>query len=374
MTTKKLARMDNNLGTDVFSPANFLKYSCRNTCSIIPEYVNKKIYENGTQEQRRNAWKNVIITEQLRGVRYSTGMMQSLLRGTSKKYRAIYNAENTEDLPGTLIRVEGGRTRGGETVSEAYRYSGYMYDFLKRKFERNSINDNGLKLESTVHYGENYNNAFWNGTQMVYGDGDGQIFNHFTKSMDVVGHELTHGITQYEAALEYSNEPGALNESFSDVFGSLVKQYILKQTVDKADWLIGAELFTKKVRGRGPVVALRSMKEPGEAYDDPIIGKDPQRSHVKDLFTDSSDNGGVHINSGIPNKAFYLTAMEIGGRAWESAGKIWYITLRDRLREHSVFKDAARMTYEVAGTEFGLGSTEQRAVKNGWKGVGIIVT
>ncbi|CAN5593734.1 hypothetical protein BH18THE1_BH18THE1_04570 [soil metagenome] len=166
-----------------------------------------------------------------------------------------------------------------------------------------------MKLDSTVHYGEDYNNAFWNGTQMVYGDGDGEIFQRFTKSIDVIGHELTHGVTQYEAALEYEGQAGALNESFSDVFGSLVKQYSLKQKVDKADWLIGNGLFGSKGRG----IALRSMKRPGTAYDDPTIGKDPQPAHMKDYVKTTSDNGGVHINSGIPIDLFTLPRWNLVG-------------------------------------------------------------
>ena len=156
-------------------------------------------------------------------------------------------------------------------------------------------------------------------------------------------------------------------KDFSDVLGSLVKQHTLKQKVDKADWLIGAGLFRKKVKGE----ALRSMKEPGSAYDDPVIGKDPQPAHMKDYVDTTSDNGGVHINSGIPNRAFSLTAIELGGNAWERAGMIWYVTLRDRLRENSSFQDAADLTYSVAGNLFGKGSSEQKAVANGWKGVGI---
>jgi Zn-dependent metalloprotease len=252
-------------------------------------------------------------------------------------------------------------------VSEAYRYSGSTYNFYKQVFDRKSIDSRGMRLDSTVHYGEDYNNAFWNGTQMVYGDGDGEVFQRFTKCIDVVGHELTHGVTQYEAALEYEGQAGALNESFSDVFGSLVKQYTLRQTVDKADWLIGSELFARQVKG----FALRSMKDPGTAYDDPTIGKDPQPGHMKDYVRTSSDNGGVHINSGIPNRAFFLTAMELGGYAWEKAGKIWYITLRDRLRERSDFKSAANLTFEVAGSLYGRKSKEQNAVKNAWNLVGI---
>lgn len=338
-------------------------------CFIVPEYVNKRIYENGTRNQKLNAWQNLIITEQLRGRRNVAGMLQAFMPRSPRLYRVIYDAENSEKLPGLIVRSEGQRAKGGPTINEAYKYSGTTYDFFRKIFDRNSINDSGMDLESTVHYGEDYNNAFWNGTQMVYGDGDGDIFNRFTKSLDVVAHELTHGITQYEAALEYHGQSGALNESFSDIFGSLIKQYSLKQTAEKADWLIGKDLFTNKIKG----IALRSMKEPGTAYDDPVIGKDPQPGHMKNYVKTTSDNGGVHINSGIPNKAFYLTATEIGGYAWEKAGQIWYIALRDRLRERANFKNVVDITFEVAGNIFGKNSTEQKAVANGWKGVGLPV-
>jgi Zn-dependent metalloprotease len=336
-------------------------------CFIIPEYVNKKIVEKGTKEQKERAWKNVILTEQLRGRRQVTGLLTSLLSVSDRLQRAIYDAQNAESLPGTLVRVEGGKVKGGTPVTEAYDYSGDTYKYFKEVHERNSINARGMKLDSTVHYGEDYNNAFWNGEQMVYGDGDGEIFQRFTKCIDVIGHELTHGVTQYEAALEYEGQSGALNESFSDVFGSLVKQYVLKQNVDEADWLIGAGLFSRKVKG----VALRSMKEPGTAYNDPTIGKDPQPGHMKNYVKTTSDNGGVHINSGIPNRAFYFAAQEIGGYAWEKTGKIWYITLRDRLRENANFQATANLTLDVAGSLYGKGSKEQKAVLNAWRKVGI---
>ena len=148
------------------------------------------------------------------------------------------------------------------------------------------------------------------------------MFNRFTVAVDVIGHELTHGVTQFEAKLAYWDQSGALNESFSDIFRSLVKQKKLNQTADQADWLIGAGLFTSNVKG----LAIRSMKEPGTAYDDPLLGKDPQPAHMRHYVNTTSDNGGVHINSGIPNRAFYLAALEIGGHAWERAGKIWYMT------------------------------------------------
>jgi Zn-dependent metalloprotease len=177
-------------------------------------------------------------------------------------------------------------------------------------------------------------------------------------------------VTQYESNLFYQGQSGALNESFSDVMGIQVKQRILNQTAEQADWLIGAGMFTSKVNG----VALRSMKAPGTAYDDPVIGKDPQPANMKDYVRTSKDNGGVHINSGIPNHAFYLVATELGGYAWEKAGKIWYNAfLLGRVRSRATFQDAANVTSKVAGELFGIGSSEQKAVKDGWAGVGIKV-
>src|SRR5919205_959577 len=202
---------------------------------------------------------------------------------------------------------------------------GDTFDFYWAAYQRDSIDDAGMPLIGTVHYQQDYDNAFWNGRQMVFGDGDCDLFNRFTIALDVVGHELTHGVSGDEVNLRYAGQPGALNESVSDVFGSLVKQYIHKQTADQADWLIGQGLFTAKVHG----VALRSMKAPGPAYDDPVLGKDPQPATMSGYVHTTADNGGVHINSGIPNHAFYLVATALGGHAWEKAGHIWYETIRD---------------------------------------------
>ena len=221
-----------------------------------------------------------------------------------------------------------------------------------------------MPLIATVHYDQKFDNAFWDGRQMVFGDGDGVVFNRFTISLDVIGHELTHGVTGSEVNLTYSGQSGALNESVSDVFGSLVKQFALKQTAGEADWLIGAGLLTFKDQ------ALRSMKAPGTAYDDPRIGKDTQPGHMKDYVTTQEDSGGVHTNSGIPNRAFYLAATAIGGPAWKRAGRIWYVTLRDRLRHDSGFQEAARLTAEVAAELFG-GGAEVQAVRAAWETVGV---
>ncbi|HZC02038.1 MAG TPA: M4 family metallopeptidase, partial [Gammaproteobacteria bacterium] len=243
--------------------------------------------------------------------------------------------------------------------------------FFWEAYDRNSIDDEGLPLDATVHYGQQYDNAFWDGRRMVFGDGDGEIFNRFTVAVDVIGHELAHGVTEDEAGLIYNAQAGALNESMSDVFGSLVKQRPLRQTADQADWLIGAGLLTSNVRG----VALRSMKAPGTAYDDPMLGKDPQPAHMRDYVRTDRDNGGVHINSGIPNHAFYLVATRLGGQAWERAGRIWYETLRDsQLRPNTGFQRFAGLTVTVAGRLYDTGSPEQQAVREGWNQVGIALT
>jgi hypothetical protein len=203
---------------------------------------------------------------------------------------------------------------------------------------------------------------------MVFGDGDGTIFNRFTIAIDVIGHELAHGVTQHTAGLEYHDQSGALNESMSDVFGALVKQRALNQTADKADWLIGGGLLAEGRNG----VALRSMKAPGTAYDDWLLGKDPQPDHMSKYDHTTSDNGGVHINSGIPNKAFYLAATAIGGKAWEKAGHIWYQALLDpRLSPTAQFQDFADLTVEIAGKLYD--DAVQDAVSKAWKSVGINV-
>jgi Zn-dependent metalloprotease len=209
---------------------------------------------------------------------------------------------------------------------------------------------------------------------MVFGDGDGTLFNRFTISVDVIGHELTHGVTGDEVNLVYLNQPGALNESVSDVFGSLIKQYVNQQTADQADWLIGEGLFTAQVHSDNPPAALRSMKAPGTAYNDPLIGKDPQPDNMRDYVRTNQDNGGVHINSGIPNHAFYLAATNIGGYAWEQAGQIWYDTIRDKqLKKTATFSAFANRTIINAGHRYGTNSTQQKAVVDAWKQVGVRV-
>jgi Zn-dependent metalloprotease len=246
---------------------------------------------------------------------------------------------------------------------------GSTYRFYWDIFNRDSIDDEGMPLHGTVHFDKDYDNAFWDGREMIYGDGDQEQFDRFTKSIDVIGHELTHGVTQNEAGLIYWAETGALNESISDVFGSLVKQYQNNQTASQADWLIGAGLLMPSVNG----VAIRSMKAPGTAFNDPILGQDPQPSHMSNYVHTLDDNGGVHINSGIPNHAFYLAAIRLGGYAWDHLGTIWYETLlHPLLKRTAKFSDFAQITLLNAQQLF-PGGPEAQAVGDSWAQVGIMI-
>jgi Zn-dependent metalloprotease len=339
-------------------------------CYIIPPHILDHVSEQGDSTQRERARRTIAATEQGRGRRAALGPMLLASLSTGTKRRTIYDARQGTRLPGTLVRSEDGHASQDKAVEEAYSGSGDTYDFYKQILHRNSIDNRGLRLDSTVHYDRDFDNAFWNGQQMVYGDGDGVLFTNFTSCLDVIGHELTHGVTASTANLDYQDQSGALNESISDVFGSLVKQWKLKQSVKEADWLIGAGLLAKGIKGK----ALRSMKEPGTAYDDPQLGKDPQPAGMKDYLTTMEDNGGVHINSGIPNRAFFLVADALGGYAWEKAGLIWYDALTKLLQHDSDFQAAANATFTAATLRYGHGSLEQKAVSTAWETVGIGVT
>jgi hypothetical protein len=212
-----------------------------------------------------------------------------------------------------------------------------------------------------VHYEHNYDNAFWDGSQLVFGDGDGRVFARFTKPIDVLGHELSHAVTQHTANLTYQGQSGALNESLSDVFGACIKQRHLAQDAASADWLVGEGIFLSGINGK----ALRSMSEPGTAYDDPQLGQDPQVGSMVDYVETASDNGGVHINSGIPNRAFVIAARAIGGETWQGAGRIWYATLTSGLAADTDFVTFAEATVVASGEHAG-------AVEGAWHEVGVL--
>lgn len=338
-------------------------------CSIVPQFILRNIARNGDAEDRVRAlaaleWTAVPRLERQAPVAVLAG---PLIVPSRARKRTVYDAQQERELPGRRVRAEGSRPSRDVAVNEAFDGAGRTFDFFHTVMGRTSIDDRGMRIESTVHFGRGFSNAHWNGRQMIYGDGDGKYFRRFTSSLDVIAHELMHGVTQYAAGIGFSGQCGALAEHYSDVFGVLVKQYARRQTAARADWLVGAELFTDRVNG----AAIRSMKAPGTAYDDPILGRDPQPSHMRRYVRTSADDRGVHINSGIPNHAFYLVATMLGGRAWEVAGRIWYHALTHDLGPRSRFQQCANATWRAAGTLYGEGSEPQEAVRAGWGAVGI---
>lgn len=289
-------------------------------------------------------------------------------------HREVHNASHSDDndlLPGALLLTEGQPAPANveAAISECYANLGHTFDFYAQVLQRNSIDDRGLPLIGSIHFGTAYGNAFWNSKQMVFGDGNTFIYN-FTAALDVIGHELTHGVTENTAGLAYHGQSGALNESVSDVFGVMVKQYHLNEKAADADWLIGEDCLLPGVKG----VALRSMKAPGTAFDDPRFGKDPQPARMADYQQSSDDDdgdyGGVHTNSGIPNHAFYLAAVGLGGYAWERAGKIWYQTLLDgKMKPECDFKGFADIACGVAKEMYG--EEAHYMVRKAWVDVGV---
>jgi Zn-dependent metalloprotease len=362
---------------ETVAPAESGRLAC---CFIAPPNLLARLAESDRPDQRDAALRTIAASASLRTQRsFVNQVMRELnvkvgdlafIAPPAGEQRTVYDVEHggRSSLPGRRVRGEGDPPSGDDAVNEAYDGADNVYDFYKGVFDRDSIDGSGLELISSVHYGVGFDNAFWNGAQMVYGDGSGHLFveGGLTKAIDVIGHEMTHGVTQHTAGLRYGSQPGALNESMSDVFGSLVKQYTLDQSAEEADWLIGEGTLLPQL-GR----ALRSMKEPGTAYEG-----DPQPAHMSDyvdLPDDNdprNDNGGVHINSGIPNRAFYLTAAAMGGNAWEVTGRIWYATLTERLHPDSDFGAAAQATVEVAGELFDAKAEE--AVRTAWREVGVL--
>jgi Zn-dependent metalloprotease len=335
---------------------------------IVPPDLLRDVIRSGNQGERETAADTMAIDQTFRTLRAAFAAtvaanqvaMRPMGGVGGKPQRTIYDQGNSPAIAlGMVARTEGQKAVRDPAVNEAYDGFGATYKLFWEVFGRNSMDNAGMQLLGLVHYSANYANAFWDGQgHMFFGDGDGQLFVRMTKSLDVIGHELAHGVTQFESNFVYQGQSGALNESMSDVFGSLTKQYKKKQTAAKADWLIGNDVV-------GPALkpALRSMKAPGTANQ-----YDKQPATMDKFVVTAADNGGVHINSGIPNHAFYVAATELGGKAWERAGLIWYDSLRDeKLKPTSGFKAFARATVRQADQRYGATSEEVDAVRAGWE-------
>lgn len=256
--------------------------------------------------------------------------------------RQIYDAQNGNDLPGDLVRAEGDDPAGDAEADTAYANFGEIHDYFWTTFERDSYDDEGASLIATTRYRQDpdhpYRNAYWDPQrrQMVFGEG-------YADPLDVTAHEVTHALTEATAGLEYQGESGALNESISDIFAS---------NVDPDDWEIGEDL---------PDGAIRDMADP-ERFDQP--------AHVDDYqdLPDDVDNGGVHINSGIPNRAYYNMVQRIGREASE---QIVYRALTEHLEPDSGFEDFRTASLLAAEELYGEDSSEYRGVDAAFRDVGL---
>jgi len=251
------------------------------------------------------------------------------------------------------------------SVSAHYNAS-KVTEFYKNLFDRNSLDNNGMMIKSFTHYGYNYNNAFWDGYEMIYGDGDGTNFTYLSGDLDVVGHEMTHGVISNTANLSYHNESGALNESMADVFGILIETYNKYNianggnwTFNAADWVIGDDIYTPYIPGD----ALRSLSNP-TLYGQP----DNMTNYANSADTQNGDWGGVHTNSGITNKAAYLVAKSIG---MKKTAEIYYRALVTYMSPDTGFEQAENCLAQAATDLYGQDSAEVAAVNNAFYSVGV---
>lgn len=366
-----------NLHQPIVNTYNQQQSPCKHHehCTVIPPYMQERIGASIDDPIAKEQFNEILARQKrLRSKRaklFSGKKKARAVAAQNNEIIKIYDAQSRTNLPGVF--VENAMNSQDNEVKEAYNWSLKTHEFFQEYFDRNSIDNKGMEMISTVHFDKNYSNAFWDGRQMVYGDGDGQIFNEFTGDSDITAHEITHGITQFDNDLDYISQSGALNESISDVFGSMVKQYVQGESVETADWLIGEQLVI------GDNYALRSMKSPGTAYvDHPVLGTDIQPATMDEYDYSSRDNYGVHINSGIPNHAFYIFAnrlYEIDNEkyhfSWSGAGKVWYLA-KNRIHNKATFLDFANATIIASEEIFGKDSAEAAAVRYSWADVKVL--
>jgi vibriolysin len=277
--------------------------------------------------------------------------------------RKTYSANNTSSLPGTLGRSENEGAVANIDVNAAYDNAGYVYDYYFATFGRDSFDNQGATLISTVNYGSRYNNAFWNGEQMVYGDGDGQVLSPLGRSLDVTGHEITHAVTERTAGLIYSGESGGLNESMSDIFGSAIEA-ARNGVIDERTWLLGEDVWTPNTPGD----ALRYLDDPakdGESLDD---------------YNSMNSWIDVHYSSGISNLAFKLlvtggkhprgkSTAEVPALGMEQASAIFFRALTVYMTEDSNF-EAARVATAQAAKDL-YGESAAAAVHKTWDALNV---
>ena len=335
----------------------------RRAAGVIPPALLEEIAQRGSSDERE--WAESTIAS-------SPGSSTWLKADTTSAIwlspirRAVLDAHRGEDVQAaTLARGEGDVPTGDDAVDEVYDALGTTAGFYQDIFDYSFADSDERTVTAVVHYGTEFANCFWDGSRLIVGDGDGKVFNRFSSAPEVIAHELSHDVMT-ATGLVYNGQSGAMFESLCDVFGVLSKQYSLHQTsAAEAGWLVGEGLL---VNGG----AIRSMADPGTAYDDPVLGRDSQPAHFDDYVADSGGFSSPLINCGIPNRAFYLAATALPGPAWQSAGQIWYAAaMSGRLRPNSGFAAFAGLTIAECRERFGDDGPELDAVRNAWRTVGV---
>lgn len=336
-------------------------------CHIIPPHlVESTAGRAPTRRMRRDFGRDAA----LRASRSLMTPERAAGGATRPANRSVWDAHEGWEFPGTLVRDDGDTEVQDGEANRLWGVAGEILEFLYDIYGWSGINGCGTDLACVLHVGHAYSNAFWNGELLAVGDGDQVNFTSFLVDSTVVAHEIGHGVVQNTVGLTYTGQSGALNESFGDVFGVLCEQYALDEMAVDADWLVGQGIFTPDINA----TALRSLKEPGTAYNDPRLGKDPQPSTMAGYWSTTEDQGGVHVNSGIPNHAFYLASMAVGGHAWEQTGRVWMdVMLRRMVGPHATFGSFALATVLAASNRFGPYSLVKTSVEQAWRQVGVLV-
>jgi Zn-dependent metalloprotease len=340
------------------------------TCCIVPRDVLTKISQDPRlpPEIRRAAANTARIAHELRLLRIQALRLTSLSTAIAAPVGelaaapavTVYDCQHSQSLPGAPVGTPG--NSGDATAKRTFEETSRVADFYKDVFGRNSIDGAGMTMMSSVHYGNRFNNAMWNGSQMLYGDGDSSIFVDFTQGNDVIGHELTHGVTQHSLQLNYTDDAGGLNESMSDCFGSMFRQWQANQDAGSADWLIGSNIMGPTARDRG-ITCLRDMANPAGTH---CLAPQPTQ------YSQVTPGMDPHYSSGPPNLAFSTACRTLGGKSWEKIGQVWYRSLTGfGPSPDMTMPDFANRTRQVAQQMFSDSPNVGDAINTGWAAVGL---
>ncbi|HSO34796.1 MAG TPA: M4 family metallopeptidase [Labilithrix sp.] len=342
------------------APAIWVTTVDAKTGEIIDRYNNLQTVEasgagvlgDAKKFQVSTAGAGYVMTDGSRGVAINTYSAKGQEVGPGQGATAVTSTTLTSWDTGT----------GAGAAVDAHTYAGAVFDYYKKVHGRNAIDGAGGAMLSTAHFGQAYDNAFWDGNGMSYGDG-GQMFKPLSAGLDVVAHEFTHGVTEKTSALVYKAQSGALNESVSDIFGVFIEHSLQPNPVK--NWTMGENIALQ-------AGVLRDFKNPA-------AGQQP--AAMSQYVNTQQDEGGVHTNSGIPNNAAYL--MTMGGTnpatktvvkfgiGFEKSEKLWYRANTKYFLSTTNFAQAAQATMSAA-KDVGLTANEQNIVDCAWKATGVV--